>query len=166
MTAFYLIFLTLVEIISCKNDGQARTPPMAWMTWQRFRCTIDCDEFPNDCINEKLIKEQAERLASDGWLDAGYDTIVIDDCWSELTRDIATKRLVPDKERFPSGISYLSNYVHNLGLKFGMYGDIGRMTCEQYPGTLQYEEIDAITFAEWEVDYLKMDAIPLRMSKK
>ena len=42
------------------------------MTWQRFRCIIDCDEFPDDCISEKLIKEQATRLAEDGWLEAGY----------------------------------------------------------------------------------------------
>ena len=130
---------------------------MAWMTWQRFRCQIDCIEFPNDCISDKLIREEADRLASDGWLKAGYNTLVIDDCWSELERDPRTKALVPDKKRFPHGILSLSRYVRSKGLFFGIYGDYGSKTCERYPGSMGYEEIDANTFAEWEVDYLKFD---------
>lgn len=47
--------------------------------------------------------------------------------------------------------------VHSRGLKFGIYGDYGTNTCAGYPGSLEYLEIDAKTFAEWEVDYLKLD---------
>jgi len=152
-----LLAANLILTTNSKPDGLALTPPMAWMTWQRFRCIIDCEEFPDDCISEKLIKEQATRLAKDGWLEAGYDTLVIDDCWSELERDSKTKRLVADKKRFPSGMKALGEFVHGLGLKFGIYGDYGTYTCERYPGSMGYEEIDAKTFTEWEVDYIKMD---------
>lgn len=47
--------------------------------------------------------------------------------------------------------------VHSRGLKFGIYGDYGKYTCAGYPGSLGYLEIDAKTFAEWDVDYLKLD---------
>ncbi|KAG5879686.1 hypothetical protein JTB14_009960 [Gonioctena quinquepunctata] len=49
------------------------------------------------------------------------------------------------------------NNVHSKGLKFGIYGDYGTMTCGGYPGSIDSLEIDANTFAEWGVDYLKLD---------
>jgi len=64
---------------------------------------------------------------------------------------------VPDGKRFPYGMLELSRYVHGLGLKFGIYGDYGTATCEKYPGSQGYEAIDAQTFGEWEIDYLKFD---------
>ena len=157
----FLLFLTIInlKLTKCgrKNTSLAPTPPMLWMSWQRYRCTIDCEQFPNDCISEKLIREQAERMKNDGWLQAGYDTIVIDDCWNMHYRDPETNRLVPDVKRFPNGMKHLADYVHSLGLKFGMYGDYGTFTCERYPASMGYEKIDATTFAEWEIDYLKFD---------
>lgn len=47
--------------------------------------------------------------------------------------------------------------VHSKGLKLGIYADFGNLTCAGYPGSLGYLETDAQTFAEWEVDYLKLD---------
>ncbi|XP_067998680.1 alpha-N-acetylgalactosaminidase isoform X2 [Melanerpes formicivorus] len=99
----------------------------------------------------------ADRLAEDGWRDLGYKHINIDDCWSAKHRD-ASGRLVPDPERFPSGIKALADYVHARGLKLGIYGDLGTLTCGGYPGTtLDYVQLDAQTFAEWGVDMLKLD---------
>jgi len=49
-------------------------------------------------------------MVSRGYLDAGYDTIIIDDCWLDHERD-ASGQLQPDAERFPSGIKALADYV-------------------------------------------------------
>ncbi len=47
--------------------------------------------------------------------------------------------------------------MHGLGLLFGMYFDAEKYTWGGYAGGLGYEEVDANTFAEWGVDYLKYD---------
>lgn len=122
------------------------TPPMGWNSWNTFG--------PN--INEDLIKETADAMVSSGLLEAGYEYLVIDDCWSERERD-KNNRLVPSKEKFPNGMKAVADYVHSKGLKFGMYSCAGNYTCAVYPGSFEYEFIDAQTFAEWGVDFLKYD---------
>jgi alpha-galactosidase len=87
--------------------------------------------------------------------DAGYQYVVIDDCW-QVARD-ADGRIVPDPERFPEGMQALADYVHGLGLKFGIYTDAGRRTCQGRPGSYGHEMQDALTYAEWGVDYVKVD---------
>ena len=47
--------------------------------------------------------------------------------------------------------------IHSKGLKFGIYEDYGNYTCAGYPGILGYLETDAQTFADWDVDYVKLD---------
>jgi len=66
-------------------------------------------------------------------------------------------RQVPDPIKFPSGMASLANYVHSKGLKFGIYTAIGPRTCANYTSSLGFEEIDAKTFAEWGIDFLKHD---------
>ncbi|XP_030335482.1 alpha-N-acetylgalactosaminidase [Strigops habroptila] len=139
------------------ENGLALTPPMGWLAWERFRCNVDCRADPRNCISETLFFEMADRLAEDGWRELGYKYINIDDCWSAKKRD-AAGRLVPDPERFPRGIKALADYVHAQGLKLGIYGDLGTLTCGGYPGTtLDRVKQDAQTFAEWGVDMLKLD---------
>lgn len=95
-----------------------------------------------------------------GFKDAGYEYVILDDCWSEVGgRDPVTSRLVPNITKFPDGMSGTADQVHALGLKYGMYSSAGTMTCGRYPGSLGYEAIDAATFAEWGVDYLKVSEI-------
>jgi alpha-galactosidase len=72
----------------------------------------------------------------------------LDDGWSERNRT-ADGRLAAHRAKFPSGIKALADYVHGKGLKFGIYGDAGQLTCAKYPGSLGFEEVDAQTFAEW-----------------
>jgi len=139
------------------DNGLALTPPMGWMSWQRFRCITDCVARPDECISEQLFKTAADRLVSEGYKDLGYEYVIIDDCWMEHERDNVTGRLVPDKIRFPSGIKALADYIHAKGLKFGIYEDYGTHTCAGYPGVIGHMETDAQTFAEWEVDYVKLD---------
>lgn len=122
------------------------TPPMGWNSWNTFG---------ND-ISDELIRTTARAMKDKGYLDAGYRYIVIDDCWSLMERD-AQGRLVPDPAKFPHGMKALADYVHDLGFLFGMYSCAGVRTCAGYPSSFDHEFIDAKTFAEWGVDYLKYD---------
>ncbi len=121
-------------------------PPLGWNTWNTFGAKI----------NEALILESADAMVETGLLDAGYEYIVIDDIWSLKERD-ENGRIVPDPEKFPHGMKYVADYVHSKGLKFGMYSCAGYKTCAGYPASYDYEWIDAKTFAEWGVDFLKYD---------
>lgn len=96
-------------------------------------------------------------MVSRGYLSVGYEYIIVDDCWLSKSRDPITGKLLPDPERFPSGIKLLADYVHSKGLKFGIYEDYGTLTCGGYPGSIDHLELDAQTFAEWGVDYVKLD---------
>jgi alpha-galactosidase len=87
--------------------------------------------------------------------DAGYEYVVIDDCW-QVSRDAAAN-IVADAKTFPSGIKALADYVHSKGLKFGIYSDAGTKTCAGRPGSRGHEYQDALQYAAWGVDYLKYD---------
>ena len=121
-------------------------PPMGWNTWNTFA----------EKINEELILASADKLVETGLKDAGYEYVIIDDCWALRERD-KNGKLVPDPEKFPHGMKYVADYIHKKGLKFGMYSCCGTMTCAGYPASYDHEFIDAATFAEWGVDFLKYD---------
>ncbi|KAK7097343.1 alpha-N-acetylgalactosaminidase-like [Littorina saxatilis] len=157
IAAVWLLTISLVAWhCSCLDNGLALTPPMGWLSWVRYRCVTDCKTYPKDCISEKLYMEMADHLVSDGYRDAGYVYVNIDDCWSALERD-KDGTLQADPERFPSGIKFLADYMHKRGLKLGIYGDMGTKTCGGYPGSKFFMESDAMSFAEWGVDSFKMD---------
>lgn len=124
----------------------ALTPPMGWNNFNHFGCDFD----------EKLIMETADAMVSSGMRDAGYEYIVIDDCWMARERD-ANGNLQADPVKFPNGMKVVADYVHSKGLKFGLYLDRGTKTCASYPGSYGYETQDANLLASWEVDYLKYD---------
>ncbi|KAJ9599026.1 hypothetical protein L9F63_010483, partial [Diploptera punctata] len=156
MLSIWLVTLGFLATTSALDNGLALTPPMGWLSWERYRCITDCVNFPDECISENLFFRTAKLMATEGYLEAGYEYIIIDDCWLSKERD-SEGRLQPDPDRFPSGIKALSDYVHSLGLKFGIYEDYGNLTCAGYPGILGHLETDANTFAEWGVDYIKVD---------
>jgi hypothetical protein len=92
-----------------------------------------------------------------GYLEAGYEYVNIDDCWSAPKRK--NGKLVEDKSRFPHGLKKLSSTIHSWGLKLGLYGDIGTKTCVGYPGFQGHFELDAMTLAnDFEIDSIKVDA--------
>ncbi len=124
----------------------AQLPPMGWNSWNTFGWQI----------NEQLIFEMADLMASQGYREAGYEYLVIDDCWSLRERG-KDGRIVPDPEKFPNGMKAVADYVHSKGLKFGMYSCAGVRTCAGYPGSYDHEFVDAQTFADWGVDFLKYD---------
>lgn len=128
-----------------KFENLAPTPPMGWNSWNKFACDV----------SEKLIMETADAMAASGMKDAGYEYIVIDDCW-QVGRD-SMGFIVADPERFPSGIKKLADYIHAKGLKFGIYSCAGTKTCGGRPGSRGHEFQDAYMYAQWGVDYLKYD---------
>jgi len=136
---------TTQEIVNKAPNGLALTPPMGWNSWNKFACDI----------TEDTVRKTADAMVSSGMRDAGYEYVVIDDCWHGK-RD-ADGFIQADPQKFPSGIKALSDYIHARGLKFGIYSDAGRMTCGKRPGSQGHEYQDAIQYARWGVDYLKYD---------
>lgn len=128
-----------------KFENLAQTPPMGWNSWNKFACNV----------SEKLIRETADAMAANGMAEAGYEYIVIDDCW-QVGRD-SMGFIIADPERFPSGIKALADYIHAKGLKFGIYSCAGTKTCGGRPGGRGHEFQDAYMYAKWGVDYLKYD---------
>ena len=124
-----------------------KTPPLGWNTWNTF----------GEKINEQLILQSVDKFVELGLKDAGYEYVVIDDCWSKRERDPKTDEIVPDPVKFPRGMKFVADYVHRKGLKFGMYSCAGTRTCADYPGSYDHEFLDARTFARWGVDFLKYD---------
>ena len=145
ITGMFLSILFVPEMFGQKFDSLAMTPPMGWNGWNSFKCRI----------NETLIREVADAMVTNGMKDAGYNYIVVDDCW-QIVRD-TNGTILADPKRFPSGMKKLGEYIHSLGLKFGIYSDAGTETCRGRPGSKGYELQDAITYASWGVDYLKFD---------
>ena len=123
----------------------ASTPPMGWNSWNMFGTTI----------NANIIFQTADAFISKGLKAAGYEYIVIDDHWHGGRGE--NGRLFPDPEKFPQGMRVVADYIHERGLKFGLYSDAGSRTCGGRPGSQDHEEVDANTFADWGVDYLKYD---------
>ena len=143
--SIFILMLPFVGLQAQKFDNLALTPPMGWNSWNKFGCDV----------SEKLIMEVADAMVSSGMAAAGYEYVVIDDCW-QVDRD-ENGEIVVDKDRFPHGMKYLSDYIHSKGLKFGIYSCAGTKTCQERPGGRGYEFQDARTYARWGVDYLKYD---------
>ena len=131
--------------VSAPSSGLALTPPMGWNSWNKFACNV----------SEDMIKAMADALVKSGMKDAGYQYVNIDDCW-QVSRD-EHANIVVDPQRFPHGMKALGDYIHALGLKFGVYSDAGTKTCAGRPGGLGHEYQDALQYAAWGVDYLKYD---------
>jgi alpha-galactosidase len=137
--------LVAPSLLWAQEKPLAATPPMGWNSWNKFGCHV----------SEGLIRQMADAMVKSGMKDAGYQYIVIDDCW-QVERD-TSGNIVPDPKTFPTGIKALADYVHSRGLKFGIYSDAGVKTCAKRPGSLGHEYQDALQYAAWGVDYLKYD---------
>src|ERR1700733_12123449 len=123
----------------------ALTPPMGWNSWNKFACSV----------SEDMIRSMADAMVKSGMKDAGYQYVNVDDCW-QVSRDMSGN-IVADPQRFPHGMKAVGDYIHSLGLKFGVYSDAGSKTCAGRPGGLGHEYQDALQYAAWGVDYLKYD---------
>jgi alpha-galactosidase len=124
-------------------NGLALTPPMGWNSWNHF----------GDRIDDQIVRETADAMVSSGMAAAGFVYVNIDDCW-EGERDARGK--ITANAKFPD-MKALAEYVHQRGLKLGLYSSPGPRTCGGYTGSYGHEEQDAQTYADWGIDYLKYD---------
>jgi alpha-galactosidase len=135
--------LPLPTLHKVPDNGLAKTPPMGWNSWNKFRGRVD----------DASVRGMADAMASNGMKAAGYQYINIDDTW-EGGRD--AKGNITANKKFPN-MKALADYVHSKGLKLGIYSSPGPNTCAGYEGTYGHEEQDAKTWAAWGIDYLKYD---------
>jgi len=139
-----LILVLFTYIAFSLNNGLARTPQMAWNSWNAFHCSI----------NESLIKSTIQKFVELGLPKYGYQFVNMDDCWAGFRKG---DQIYPDPTSFPNGVKPLADYAHLLGIKFGLYTDLGNLTCAGRPGSLGFEKPDSETYASWGVDYVKVD---------
>ena len=128
------------------NKKQGRLPVMGWNSWNAF----------GSKNNEGLTRAMADALIDLELADLGYKFIVLDDgCYkSERVDGLLSNETI----KFPSGFQALSDYIHDKGLKFGMYNDIGTNLCAgSAVGTCGFEDVDAKSYIDWGVDFLKVD---------
>ena len=135
--------LPLPALHEVPYNGLAKTPPMGWNSWNKFGTQV----------SDTLLRQMADTIVSTGMRDAGYIYINIDDGW-EGRRD-GSGVLQPNL-KFPD-MKTLADYLHGKGLKLGIYSSPGPNTCAGYQGSFGHEELDAKTWAEWGIDYLKYD---------
>src|ERR1700741_1225589 len=101
----------LLAVISCASllfaqeksspsADLALAPPMGWNSWNKFGCHVSAD----------MIKGMADAMVKSGMKDAGYQYVVIDDCW-QVSRD-GEGNIVQDPKTFPDGIKPVADYVH------------------------------------------------------
>ena len=145
--------------VAAMDNGVGRTPPLGWNTWK----TCGEETCGHDICNEAEVKSVASAMLNNGMASLGYEYINLDDCWASPNRDPQTHALTWDVERFPSGLPSLINWLHEKGLKFGLYTSAGNQTCSSggrahpIPGSRDHYDIDAKAFASWGVDYVKLD---------
>eukprot|EP00039_Didymoeca_costata_P012313 m.176599 g.176599 ORF g.176599 m.176599 type:complete len:225 (+) comp15446_c0_seq6:40-714(+) len=155
-----VILSALFGVTQGLDNGLGRTPQMGYNSWYDLECTDD--------MNERVIRQTALAMVSNGLVDVGYNYINLDDCFISH-RAPNTNILVPDPSTFPSGMRALADFIHNKskgdgvwigrkGMKFGVYTDRGPKTCAGRPAAQGYEILDAETYANWTVDYLKEDS--------
>eukprot|EP00937_MAST-01D_sp_MAST-1D-sp2_P002502 g2502.t1 len=132
-------------VVRLRAGGPPHAPPLGSNSWNYYHCNID----------ENTVKAIADEYVRNGMKDAGYTYVNIDDCWQVQRRNDGT--IVEDPARFPSGMKALADYVHSRGLKFGLYTARGTGTCQSRPGSRDHELIDAKTYCDWGIDYIKID---------
>jgi alpha-galactosidase len=132
---------------SAGGSGMAPTPPMGWANWNSLGCNYD----------ETTIRAMADRMISSGMKEAGYNYLIIQECIVPTGHRDADGTLLPDPKKFPHGIPALVAYIHQKGLKAGIYTDVGPQTCADYEGSFQHEIKDAQTFADWGIDLIEED---------
>ena len=150
--------LSLIIILSTVLGAKAqKTPLMGWSSWNAYGLNI----------NDSLIRSQADAMIRLGLAEKGYRYINIDDGYFGGRN--ANGKLITHKKRFPNTLRDLVDYLHNLGLKAGIYTDAGANTCGSYwatpkdtmgigVGLYGHDKQDFdLFFNEWDFDFVKID---------
>ena len=148
-----LITMLLVAVAAPRaghalDNGLGRTPLLGWSSWNHYGMNV----------NQTVIRGAIDGLISTGLAAAGFDHVLIDDGWAG-SRDVTTHNvIVSPLFGTPSAIKDLADHAHSHGIRLGIYTARGNMTCGHRPGSATFEQLDANQYAEWGVDYLKLDA--------
>ena len=132
--------------VAALDNGVGRTPPMGWSSWQMF----------NRFVNETDMAESIVALAR--LKEFGYEYANFDGSWMAKERDPVTRKQMANPVTVPHGMKALADLAHSHGIKFGTYTAVGNVTCQGNPGSWGYEQLDMQQFAEWGVDYVKIDS--------
>jgi Alpha galactosidase A/Alpha galactosidase C-terminal beta sandwich domain len=157
--------------LSAKPSDKGRTtpvafplPPMGWSSWNSFSNTVDSN----------VITEQAKEIVASGLKAKGYDYVNIDEGWWKGQRNQRGDIVVDPKQwpalnskEQPGDMSNIVRYIHSLGLKAGIYTDVGKGGCSswwpdvgaRWPGTGSegHYDQDFRQFASWGFDFVKVD---------
>ena len=136
-------------------NGVGVLPVMGWTGYNSLMQSSG--ECAGNFYNETAFLESAAALTSTGLAAKGYTYLNADDCWLAWNRT-ASGELAADPTRFPHGMSWLASQLHAQGFKLGLYAAASLLTCRNYPGSQEHIDLDAATFAKWEVDFVKLDS--------
>ena len=158
MKLWLVVLMSLMasaETFAQRQDKRCQPPVMGWSSWNTYRVNI----------NEKLIEKQADALVSKGLKDVGYCYINIDDGFFGGRN--ADGMIIPNRKRFPNGLRVVSDYIHSLGLKAGIYSEAGCNTCGSMcdndslgigSGLYGHEQQDMnLYLKDWNYDFIKID---------
>ncbi|MDD8027893.1 MAG: putative Ig domain-containing protein, partial [Acidobacteriota bacterium] len=141
--------------IVCGPGALALTPHLGWNSWYVWE----------NNVTDAIMRASAKAIAESGLKDHGYMYVNIDDCWAVRpdSKDPSLQGEARDKQgkvnsngRFPD-MKGLTDYIHSLGLKAGIYTSPGPRTCAGHVGAYQHEAQDVERFVEWGFDFLKYD---------
>ncbi len=151
-----LMAAMLLTMVPAMTMTAQEGPTMGWSSWNTYGVNI----------SESLIKRQADAMVSKGLKDVGFDHINIDDGYFG-GRDKNTGQLLIHPSRFPHGMKVVVDYIHDKGLKAGIYSDAGRNTCGSMfngdaigkgVGLYEHDQQDAdFFFKELGFDFIKVD---------
>jgi len=149
------------------GEQLALTPPMGWNSWY----------IHYHRVTDAVMRQAADVMVESGMADYGYSYVNIDDCWMRIEPEYykkAKKRLtsigknsivgdlrdnegnILPNENFPD-MNAMTDYIHEKGLRTGIYTSPGPRTCQRYAGSYQHERQDAEQYAAWGFDFLKYD---------
>jgi len=156
-----LLLLLAVPAVAYDNGApHSRKPPLGWSSWVGLGPDWDKDEASApvfDFCDEASVKMSVDAFLEVGLYDAGYRHFHLDDCWADKERN-TSGFLQAERDHFPNGMKPIVDYVHSKGLTFGLYTCAGTFTCVGgRPGSKDHWTQDANVFAEWGVDWVKMD---------
>ncbi len=163
----------------------ALTPPLGWNSWNSFACDVTSKDIKNTA--EQLLKTGLANYGwnyiniDDCWMKRPDLTTMPDGKKKDDRKTYYDKsvdfRVKNNKIRFNENeitgetrdengnilankdftMKPLTDYLHNLGFKVGLYTSPGPLTCQSYEGSYEHEYQDAKQFADWGFDYLKHD---------
>ena len=111
---------------------------MGFNTWDLYGCGVTA----------QILMDTAISMNASGLSKLGFIYVNSDDCWALAERD-ANGNQVANPEKFPDGFKSVSDFIHSLGMKSGLYTAKGPTTCAGFAASCKHEVQDALQWASW-----------------